>query len=280
MVYGNHESGYCIRVPFEKTTKSNRMNTQSYPLKNKLVAIAGALALAGCLPIHAAISVGNSTPPPTVSIIASDRVALEGTSSGSFTLLFSDKTTGYITVNLGVSGTATNGLDYGPISTNITVPPGTLAVDIPIVPLIDLVNRGNKSVVLTVLSNSTSYNVLYRSKAKVEIIDDTYNITPPTISLTSPSEGAVFTAPAVITLTAAASDPDVPISSVSFYANDNFLGKVTSKPYSLTITNKYPGHFALFARAVDSVDQSTVSAPVHITVNSAPPVTTSTPRKK
>ena len=40
---------------------------------------------------------------------------------------------------------------------------------------------------------------------------------PPTVSITSPAAGATFTAPATITVTAAASDTDGSITKVDFY---------------------------------------------------------------
>jgi hypothetical protein len=61
---------------------------------------------------------------------------------------------------------------------------------------------------------------------------------------------------------------------VSFYENDSFLGKVTNSPYSLVWSNAPSGHYALFARAVDDVDHSAVSPPVHVTVTNPMPVVT------
>jgi hypothetical protein len=73
-------------------------------------------------------------------------------------------------------------------------------------------------------------------------------------------------------------DPGVTVTSVSFYENDDFLGKVTNSPYSLVWSNAHTGHYALFARAVDAVDHSAVSAPVHVTVtNPMPGVTITSP---
>jgi hypothetical protein len=215
---------------------------------------------------------------PTISVIASDPVALEGTSTASFTLLRYGPTNSPVAVTLGISGTASNGVDYGPITNTITLPAGDLALDIPIVPLMDTNHRGNKTVVLTVETNA-DYNVVYRKRASVKIIDDIYNIPPPTVLITSPTNGVTYTNPAIITITAAASDEDVPVTSVSFFANDDFLGKRTNSPFTLTWTNTHAGKYTLFATAVDSVDQTAVSAPVSITVSNVPVVTTSSKPK-
>jgi hypothetical protein len=204
---------------------------------------------------------------PTVSILAPDPTALEGTSSGAFTLTRNGSTSNALTVDLVISGTASNGVDYATISNVVVIPAGFLAVDIPVNPIIDNVNRGNKSVVLTVETNA-AYNV-FRSHAVVEIIDDTFDIPKPTVTLVTPTNGSVYAFPASITLLATATDPDVSITSVSFYANDDFLGKVTNSPYTLTWTNARPGHYAVFARAVDQADQSTFSAAAHISVTNS-----------
>jgi Bacterial Ig domain len=206
---------------------------------------------------------------PVVTIFAPDPTALEGTSSGAVTLTRNGSTSNALTVDLAISGSASNGVDYTQISNVVVIPAGFLAVDIPVNPIIDNVNRGNKSVVLTVETNA-AYNV-FRRHAVVEIIDDTFDIPKPTVTLVSPTNGSVYGFPTNITLLATATDPDVSITSVSFYANDDFLGKVTNSPYTLTWTNARPGHIAIFARAVDQVDQSTFSAPAHITVTNSGP---------
>ena len=67
-------------------------------------------------------------------------------------------------------------------------------------------------------------------------------------------------------MAADASDPGSPITSVSFFANDDLIARLTNAPYTFTWTNSHPGHYTLFARAVDSINQSALSAPVQITV--------------
>src|SRR5436190_1262723 len=46
----------------------------------------------------------------------------------------------------------------------------------------------------------------------------------PTVAITRPADGATFTAPASITVTAAASDADGTIARVDFYANATLIG--------------------------------------------------------
>jgi Bacterial Ig domain len=55
---------------------------------------------------------------------------------------------------------------------------------------------------------------------------------PPTASLTSPPNGAIFTSPAKISLTATAADPDASVARVEFLNGGTKLGEDTSEPYT------------------------------------------------
>ena len=223
--------------------------------------VAATLAFGTCL--RAGGSPPDPSDLPSVAIMATDPTALEGTSSGAFTLLRYGPITNDIKVNLAISGTASNGVDYAQTTNEITIPTGSLAVDIPINPIIDTAKRGNKTVVLTIVTNGT-YWLGGGHKATVTIIDDIFNVPPPSITLTNPVEGAIFTNPPSITLQVDTGDADVGITSVSYYANDDFIGRSTTSPFSLVWTNPTAGKVALFALAVDSIGQSTISVPVHI----------------
>ncbi|HZR03370.1 MAG TPA: Ig-like domain-containing protein [Burkholderiales bacterium] len=94
---------------------------------------------------------------------------------------------------------------------------------------------------------------------------------PPSVSLVSPTAGATFNAPASITLTATASDPDGTIQKVDFfYGGTNLITTVTTAPYTFTWTNVPQGNYSLTAVATDNQNASTTSAPVSITVNRVP----------
>ena len=94
---------------------------------------------------------------------------------------------------------------------------------------------------------------------------------PPSVSLTSPSAGASFTAPATISLGASAADADGSIAKVDFYAGTTLLGSATAAPYQLTWSNVPAGSYALTAVATDDDGASATSGAVSITVNEAPP---------
>jgi hypothetical protein len=91
---------------------------------------------------------------------------------------------------------------------------------------------------------------------------------PPTVSLTSPANGAVFTAPAKISLAATAADTDGSVARVEFFSGTTKLGEDTSAPYTLQ-WNAGPstaGTHTLTARATDNAGAPTTSTARTITV--------------
>ena len=91
----------------------------------------------------------------------------------------------------------------------------------------------------------------------------------PAVSLTGPANGATFTAPATITLTATASDTDGTVTTVEFYAGTTFGGSDTTSPYSVTWSNVPAGTYSLTAVARDNVGAMTVSGARDIRVDPA-----------
>jgi RHS repeat-associated protein len=92
--------------------------------------------------------------------------------------------------------------------------------------------------------------------------------TAPTVSITSPANNAVFTAPANITLASTASDSDGSIQKVDFFrGGSTLIGTATSAPYSFNWTNVQAGPYTLTAVATDNLGVTTTSSPVTITVN-------------
>jgi RHS repeat-associated protein len=94
---------------------------------------------------------------------------------------------------------------------------------------------------------------------------------PPTVSMISPANGASYSAPASITLTATASDSDGTITQVEFFhGGTNLIATLTTAPYTYDWANVGTGSYALTAKATDNSGSATTSAPVNVTV-SAPP---------
>ena len=94
---------------------------------------------------------------------------------------------------------------------------------------------------------------------------------PPTVSIASPSDGAAFTAPATINITATASDADGTIARVDLYANNALINTDASTPYTFSWTNVPAGRYTLTAVATDNSGAETTSLPVTVTVITAPP---------
>lgn len=92
----------------------------------------------------------------------------------------------------------------------------------------------------------------------------------PTVSLTSPANGASFTAPASITISANATDSDGTVSKVDFYNGATLLNSDTTSPYSYTWTGVAAGTYSITAKATDNSGAVTTSAAVSVTVNAAP----------
>jgi glucose/arabinose dehydrogenase len=100
----------------------------------------------------------------------------------------------------------------------------------------------------------------------------------PVVNITSPASGAVFTAPASVSINATATDGDGSISKVEFFNGINKLGEDSTSPYSFTWSNVAAGSYSLTAKATDNAGGITTSAAVAITVQAAPacePVTAS-----
>jgi regulation of enolase protein 1 (concanavalin A-like superfamily) len=97
--------------------------------------------------------------------------------------------------------------------------------------------------------------------------------TPPTVSLTSPTAGSTFTAPANVNIAANAADADNGVGAVEFYANGTLLGTDATSPYTYTWSGAPTGSHSLTAIARDSAGLSTTSTTVTISVGT----TTNTP---
>ena len=115
-----------------------------------------------CLPVSSLA--GN--PLPQVKVLAPDSQALAGTSTGSFTVLRDSGTNSSLTIDLVFGGTAINGTDYESLPAKLTIPVGLFAVDLPLHPLNANLSATNRTVVLSVKTNS-SYGADPRKNATV-----------------------------------------------------------------------------------------------------------------
>jgi hypothetical protein len=97
-------------------------------------------------------------------------------------------------------------------------------------------------------------------------VNGTQTNTPPVTAIASPAQGASFTAPASITVTATATDSDGTINRVEFYNGSTLLGTDTSSPYSVTWTSVAAGSYTLSTKAFDNGGASGTSSSVAVTV--------------
>jgi hypothetical protein len=99
----------------------------------------------------------------------------------------------------------------------------------------------------------------------------------PSVVLTSPGSGALFTAPADVALAAEADDADGSIALVEFFADSTKVGEDATSPYGITWAGVPAGQHVLTARASDDSGTPTTSSPVPIVVNAPPSVTLTGP---
>jgi chitinase len=90
--------------------------------------------------------------------------------------------------------------------------------------------------------------------------------TPPSVSITYPTDGAVFAWKPTITVTATATDPDGNVTKVEFFNGTTLLGQDATAPYSYTWRNVSQGTHVLTARATDNAGAVTTSSAVGFTV--------------
>jgi hypothetical protein len=96
----------------------------------------------------------------------------------------------------------------------------------------------------------------------------------PTVSITSPSAGAVFGAPASVKLTSSATFNGGAVTNVEYFAGATSLGQATAAPFGVTGSIPAPGAYALTAvataagiSATSSVVNITVAAPVAVSLS-------------
>ena len=94
----------------------------------------------------------------------------------------------------------------------------------------------------------------------------------PTVSITAPANGASYSAPATVAITAtAAAGTGATVSRVDFYAGATPIGSATSAPYAISWNNVPAGNYSLTAQVTDSSGRTAGSTPVAITVSTGTP---------
>jgi chitinase len=94
---------------------------------------------------------------------------------------------------------------------------------------------------------------------------------PPTVSITSPTAGQTFAAPASIAIEASASDSDGTIARVEFFNGAIRLGEDTISPYHFNWNTLAAGSYSVTARATDDRGASNDSGAIVFEVTNSPP---------
>jgi hypothetical protein len=242
-----------------------------------------------------------STQIPTVTIQATAPYATWSGTPGVFTVVRQGNPAPALDVYYQISGTASNGVDYQPISDYASIPSGVYSNDIVITPI----NRSQlvtKTVTLTLTnapvlepaSPGTPINYLINSPSSATVWIEPGGKTnlPPVVNITCPTNGAVFYTPLNLPIVACAYAPDGVVTQVEFFTNGVSLGVVTNsprvlpaivgpvppfppmppyQPFVLVWSNVPAGtNVLLTAKATDNDGASTLSAPVSITVHPGP----------
>ena len=102
------------------------------------------------------------------------------------------------------------------------------------------------------------------------IVAVTWTNSPPLVTLNSPIEGLLFTAPADVLFLASVAQPQAAVERVEFYSDTNLVATATDMPYGQRVfseTGLPAGQHTLTAKVIYGQGGEATSAPVHITVD-------------
>jgi hypothetical protein len=112
----------------------------------------------------------------------------------------------------------------------------------------------------------TLHVVIFNMKGTVTVVAP--NV-PPSVTVTNPPDGAVFSTPASFSLGATASDTDGTVTNVQFSQGTSSLGNATTRPYSAAVSGLGAGDYTFSAVASDNGGLKATNA---ITVHVVTPV--------
>lgn len=109
---------------------------------------------------------------------------------------------------------------------------------------------------------------VYTDSSSIPIVVNT----TPSVSITSPANNVVISAPATFTLQSNALDADGNLSKVEFYQGTTLLGEDATSPYSWSLNNVTWGTYAYTAKAYDALGAVVTSSAVNVVVNQTPTI--------
>lgn len=191
------------------------------------------VVLIGIACARPAAAVESAMDRPRVLIVALQPHASEsGPQAATMLVLRTGSNEHALDVRYAIGGTAVNEVDYQPLHGVVTIPAGAWVAPIVVTPIDDAIEEERETVVVELGSAVDtgmipSYGVAWPGRAVVTIADnDTAVNHPPTVSLVSPPEGAVFRGPLDLRLAARAFDSDGSVAKVEFFAGEASLGVV------------------------------------------------------
>ena len=105
------------------------------------------------------------------------------------------------------------------------------------------------------------------SSDEMKIIVSESGNSNPSVSITSPTDGASFAEGDTVDITAQASDLDGTVSLVEFFTGDTKIGEDSTEPFEFSWTNVAAGNYQITAKATDDVGGTSTSQAVAINVN-------------
>jgi len=100
---------------------------------------------------------------------------------------------------------------------------------------------------------------------------------PPSVTITNPPDGAVFSAPADVTITATTADGSGNVTNVEFFQGTTSLGNQPGGPFTTVVSGLSAGSYAFSAVATDSLGDSGTNA-ISISVVTPVDISLSNPR--
>jgi hypothetical protein len=234
---------------------------------------------------------------PLISVVATDPYATKSpTNTGTFTVFRTGSTSNSLTVYYGLSGTASNGIDYSSLPGTVTFNVGESSEDIVVQPLDSAIVTAPQTATLELhqppLGAPTTYTIGIPRTATVNILKRPVPPPPtphPSVHIYTPTNNALFVEPADIFIGAEATVTNGYVATVAFWeienSRENLIGIKTNNPASvgvinpfyITWTNVPAGAYGLFAVATDDQGNTAISPTIHITVTNAPPPPTNYP---
>jgi hypothetical protein len=145
--------------------------------------------------------------PPMATIAATDNEAQENSSNiGRFTVTRIGNLAANLQVYYTLSGTASNGMDYGALPGAVLIPAGQATATITVTPLSDGLMEGNETVLATLVSSPTC-NIGNPGTALITLMDDEWPGVTLSVSDATASEAGADTGAFTFTRTGSTNNP-------------------------------------------------------------------------